>query len=174
MTILSGKTFCDLNQKHVKSLHRANSAADVHSSYICRFRVEWAQIPSVKKLSQTAVKTVSKSKIIASWRRNSLWLQEIKSSFIWLLCFLSASNIYSSKAVVVWRMSPISHIAPTLLLSLSTEHLQATQVLIKWSHDGSKAAHSRKVMFCQIIPQSAASISLSRLIISFQFMTHAE
>lgn len=40
------------------------------------------------------------------------------------------------KAVVVGRMSQISHTGPPLLFSLSTEHLLADWVLIKWSHDG--------------------------------------
>lgn len=40
------------------------------------------------------------------------------------------------KAVVVGRMSQISHTGPPLLFSLSTEHLLAEWVLIKWSHDG--------------------------------------
>lgn len=66
------------------------------------------------------------------WKRNSL-VAEVGEE-IFHLPFSQPPPVI--KAVVVGRMSQISHTGPPLLFSLSTEHLLAEWVLIKWSHDG--------------------------------------
>lgn len=132
-TILRVKTFCEVNQKHVKSLQRANPAVVVHSSYICMLGVAWAQTQSVEKLpnlSQTAVKNSQQVKDDCRLKK-ILFLTAGEWIIIHLTFFcLSGGNNHSSKAVVVCRMSPISHTGPP-----------ASVVFVHWASSGNTSAH---------------------------------
>lgn len=143
MTVLCVKTFCEVNQKHAKSLPRADLAAVLHWSDICRRGVEWGQTPSVEN-SQSCHKQQWKQSV--GRLKMGLFMTAGDEIIIHLASFvpfrkqqpLIKSCCSLQNVTDFTHTAPLHPPPPPFLLSLSAERLQATQVLIKWSHDGSR------------------------------------